>query len=93
MNLPEKKVTAGALVPARIVTAYLHTTPERLIDMWHNTMLGHVQASPWWAGQARSPGLNGQLPGMVLCPWSGVLTMTILRSSWPSPGWTAGGLA
>ncbi len=40
-----KKVTAGALVPARIVKAYLHTTPEQLIDMWHNTMLGHVQAN------------------------------------------------
>jgi hydroxymethylglutaryl-CoA reductase (NADPH) len=40
-----KKVTAGALVPGRSVRAYLHTTPERLIDMWHNTMLGHVQAN------------------------------------------------
>jgi hydroxymethylglutaryl-CoA reductase (NADPH) len=40
-----KKVTAGALVPARIVKAYLHTTPEQLIDMWHHTMLGHVQAN------------------------------------------------
>jgi hydroxymethylglutaryl-CoA reductase (NADPH) len=40
-----KTVTAGALVPARIVRAYLHTTPEQLIDMWHNTMLGHVQAN------------------------------------------------
>jgi hydroxymethylglutaryl-CoA reductase (NADPH) len=40
-----KKVTAGALVPARIVKAYLHTTPEQLIDMWQHTMLGHVQAN------------------------------------------------
>ncbi len=40
-----KKVTAGALVPARIVKAYLHTTPEQLFDMWHHTMLGHVQAN------------------------------------------------
>jgi hydroxymethylglutaryl-CoA reductase (NADPH) len=40
-----KKVTAGALVPARMVKAYLHTTPEQLIDMWHHTMLGHVQAN------------------------------------------------
>jgi hydroxymethylglutaryl-CoA reductase (NADPH) len=40
-----KKVTAGALVPAQIVRVYLHTTPERLVDMWHHTMLGHVQAN------------------------------------------------
>jgi hydroxymethylglutaryl-CoA reductase (NADPH) len=40
-----KKVTAGALVPAEIVRAYLHTTPGRLVDMWHHTMLGHVQAN------------------------------------------------
>jgi hydroxymethylglutaryl-CoA reductase (NADPH) len=40
-----KKVTAGAHVPARIVRAYLHTTPERLVEMWHHTMLGHVQAN------------------------------------------------
>jgi hydroxymethylglutaryl-CoA reductase (NADPH) len=39
-----KKVTAGARVPARIVRAYLHTTPEQLAEMWHHTMLGHVQA-------------------------------------------------
>ena len=40
-----KKVTAGARLPARIVQAYLHTTPEQLADMWHHTMLGHVQAN------------------------------------------------
>jgi hydroxymethylglutaryl-CoA reductase (NADPH) len=40
-----KKVTAGALVPARVVKAYLHTTPAQLFDVWHNTMLGHVQAN------------------------------------------------
>jgi hydroxymethylglutaryl-CoA reductase (NADPH) len=39
-----KKVTAGARMPAQIVRAYLHTTPERLVEMWHHTMLGHVQA-------------------------------------------------
>jgi hydroxymethylglutaryl-CoA reductase (NADPH) len=40
-----KRVTAGALVPAPLVKAYLHTTPAQLIDMWHHTMLGHVQAN------------------------------------------------
>jgi hydroxymethylglutaryl-CoA reductase (NADPH) len=36
---------AGALLPARVVGSYLHTTPERLCDMWRQTMLGHVQAN------------------------------------------------
>jgi hydroxymethylglutaryl-CoA reductase (NADPH) len=40
-----KKVTAGALIPARIVRAYLHCKPQQLVDMWHHTLLGHVQAN------------------------------------------------
>ena len=40
-----KKVTAGALLPKGLVRAYLHTTPEQLVDLWHHTMLGHVQAN------------------------------------------------
>ena len=40
-----KKVTAGALLPASRVRAYLHTTPEQLVDVWHHTTLGHVQAN------------------------------------------------
>lgn len=40
-----KKVTAGALLPKRLVKAYLHTTPAQLVDLWHHTMLGHVQAN------------------------------------------------
>src|SRR5262249_33127570 len=40
-----KKVTAGALLPKAIVKSYLHTTPARLFDMWHHTMLGHLQAN------------------------------------------------
>jgi len=40
-----KKVVAGALLPAKVVSAYLHTTPERMCDMWRQTMLGHVQAN------------------------------------------------
>ncbi|HWN41191.1 MAG TPA: hydroxymethylglutaryl-CoA reductase [Thermoanaerobaculia bacterium] len=39
-----KKVTAGVRIPARIVRAYLHTTPEGLADVWHRTVLGHLQA-------------------------------------------------
>lgn len=39
-----KKVTAGARIPARLVRAYLHTTPERMADVWQRTVLGHLQA-------------------------------------------------
>lgn len=40
-----KKVTAGALLPKEVVKSYLHTTPAGLFDMWHHTMLGHIQAN------------------------------------------------
>jgi hydroxymethylglutaryl-CoA reductase (NADPH) len=40
-----KRVVAGALVPAEVVKSYLHTTPERLVEMWHRTVVGHVQAN------------------------------------------------
>ncbi|HXD33073.1 MAG TPA: hydroxymethylglutaryl-CoA reductase [Pyrinomonadaceae bacterium] len=40
-----KKVTAGALLSKEIVKSYLHTTPAGLFDMWHHTMLGHLQAN------------------------------------------------
>jgi hydroxymethylglutaryl-CoA reductase (NADPH) len=40
-----KRVVAGALLPASVVRSYLHTTPGRMCDMWHQTMLGHVQAN------------------------------------------------
>ena len=39
-----KKVTAGVHLPAAIVRAVLHSSPERLVDMWHHTVLGHLQA-------------------------------------------------
>ncbi|HEX4963465.1 MAG TPA: hydroxymethylglutaryl-CoA reductase [Thermoanaerobaculia bacterium] len=39
-----KKVTAGARIPLRLVRAYLHTTPEGMADLWHRTVLGHLQA-------------------------------------------------
>lgn len=40
-----KRVVAGALVPAQIVKSYLHTTPARMVEMWHQTVVGHVQAN------------------------------------------------
>jgi len=38
-----KRVTAGALIPRRTVRAVLRTTPEKLVDMWHHTVVGHLQ--------------------------------------------------
>ena len=40
-----KRVVAGALLPAHILKSYMHTSPERLCDMWHQTVLGHIQAN------------------------------------------------
>lgn len=48
-----KKVTAGVRIPARVARAYLHTTPEGLADVWHRTVLGHLQAG--------STGYNGHV--------------------------------
>ncbi len=48
-----KKVTAGALLPAAVVRAYLHATPQSLAEMWRRTLLGHVQA--------HAAGYNGHL--------------------------------
>jgi hydroxymethylglutaryl-CoA reductase (NADPH) len=39
-----KKVVAGARIPPRLARAYLHTTPEGMADLWHRTVLGHLQA-------------------------------------------------
>ncbi|HEY3580977.1 MAG TPA: hydroxymethylglutaryl-CoA reductase [Pyrinomonadaceae bacterium] len=47
-----KKVTAGALLPKRIVKSYLHVTPEDLLEMRKHTLLGHLQAN--------AIGYNGQ---------------------------------
>ncbi len=37
-----KKVVAGARLPRGVVKAVLHITPERLVDMWQHTVLGHL---------------------------------------------------
>jgi hydroxymethylglutaryl-CoA reductase (NADPH) len=39
-----KKVTAGARIAPEIVSAYLHSTPQQIFDVWHHTVLGHVHA-------------------------------------------------
>jgi len=39
-----KKVIAGARVSAEIVQTHLHVRPEQLLEVWHHTILGHLQA-------------------------------------------------
>ncbi len=39
-----KKVVAGVRLPPRIVRAYLDTTPAGIADLWHRTVIGHLQA-------------------------------------------------
>lgn len=39
-----KRVTAGARLPRAVVRSVLNTTPEALVELWHDTVLGHLQA-------------------------------------------------
>jgi len=43
-GLKGKKVTAGATVPANLLKFYLRATPAQFLDLWHQTVLGHLQA-------------------------------------------------
>ncbi|HVT61001.1 MAG TPA: hydroxymethylglutaryl-CoA reductase [Thermoanaerobaculia bacterium] len=47
-----KRVVAGARLPARLVRAYLRTTPEAMRELWEHTVLGHLLAG--------AVGYNGQ---------------------------------
>jgi hydroxymethylglutaryl-CoA reductase (NADPH) len=40
-----KKVIAGALLPGSLIKSYLHITPAQLVDLWRNTVIGHLQAN------------------------------------------------
>jgi hydroxymethylglutaryl-CoA reductase (NADPH) len=40
-----KNIVAGALIPARLIRAYLHSTPGQLFDVWQRTVLGHLHAN------------------------------------------------
>lgn len=56
-----KRVTAGALLPARVVRAYLHTTPEEMVEVWQHTVLGHLQAGAVGYNGHFANGLTGLL--------------------------------
>ncbi len=38
-----KKVTAGVRLPKALVKSVLHISAERLVEVWHHTVLGHLQ--------------------------------------------------
>jgi len=40
-----KTATAGAELPAALVRAHLHSTPERMAEVWAATVAGHLQAA------------------------------------------------
>jgi hydroxymethylglutaryl-CoA reductase (NADPH) len=39
-----KKVTAGARIPGRVLSAYLHVDAEQMAEMWRHTLSGHLKA-------------------------------------------------
>jgi len=40
-----KTVVAGARIPAAVLHSYMRITPRQIVEMWHDTMLGHLQAN------------------------------------------------
>ena len=40
-----KTVVAGARIPAALLQSYMRITPRQIVAMWHDTMLGHLQAN------------------------------------------------
>ncbi len=54
-----KRVTAGALLPARVTRAYLHATPDEIVEVWQHTVLGHLQAG--------AIGYNGHFANGLTC--------------------------
>jgi hydroxymethylglutaryl-CoA reductase (NADPH) len=40
-----KTVVAGARVPAATLESYMRVTPRQIADVWHDTVVGHLQAN------------------------------------------------
>lgn len=40
-----KTLVAGALVPAAVLQSYMRVTPRQIVDVWHDTVVGHLQAN------------------------------------------------
>jgi len=47
-----KAVVAGARIPAAVLRAYMRITPREMVAVWHDTVVGHLQAG--------AIGYNGQ---------------------------------
>lgn len=40
-----KTVVAGALIPASVLQSYMRVTPRQIVELWHDTVIGHLQAN------------------------------------------------
>jgi hydroxymethylglutaryl-CoA reductase (NADPH) len=40
-----KTVVAGARIPADVLRSYMRITPRQLVEFWHDTVVGHLQAN------------------------------------------------
>lgn len=40
-----KTVVAGARVPAAVLESYMRVTPRRIVEVWHDSVIGHLQAN------------------------------------------------
>jgi hydroxymethylglutaryl-CoA reductase (NADPH) len=40
-----KTVVAGALIPAAVLQSYMRISPKRIVQVWHDTAIGHLQAN------------------------------------------------
>ena len=40
-----KTVVAGARVPAAVLESYMRVTPRQIVDVWHDSVIGHLQAN------------------------------------------------
>jgi hydroxymethylglutaryl-CoA reductase (NADPH) len=40
-----KTVVAGARIPAATLEAYMRVTPRQIVELWHDTVIGHLQAN------------------------------------------------
>ena len=40
-----KTVVAGARVPAATLESYMRVTPRQIVDVWHDSVIGHLQAN------------------------------------------------
>lgn len=40
-----KTVVAGARIPATVLQAYMRITPRQIVELWHDTAIGHLQAN------------------------------------------------